>query len=202
MHNILEKYWYLLLGDKHVAKFVSPCPSVTYRKAASIGDFLVHSDFNKNPDSIRITPKGLWKCGGCRACTCIQEGDHLLLPNGYEQHLKQHITCDTAGIVYIMVCICGCFYIEKTRRPFGKRIGDHLGDIRGGRVNRPVCRHEGLCHKFDIVIKFYPLESIPMPLTEGDWDYLILHRETKWIVNLKETECPGLNDTLSFKSFL
>lgn len=137
VHDILQKYWYLLLGDAQVVKFIPPTVSITYRKATSIKDMLVQSEFktmsNKDPKS----KWGLWKCGKCAVCPFIQEGDEVLLPSGRTLHIRHHATCGTAGVVYMMACVCGCFYIGKTRRPIGRRISDHLGDIRGAELISP-----------------------------------------------------------------
>lgn len=127
-----------------------------------------------------IAQVGLWKCGKCRICPWIQEGKNITRPNGPQHTLRQNITCTSMGIIYLMTCICGCFYIRKTKRPFCKRIIDHLGDIKGGRVNRPVCQHIGTCHKFDpTVIKFQALQLVPMPPRGGNWDNIILRKEAK-----------------------
>lgn len=87
-------------------------------------------------------------------CPWIQEGDNFTLPNGHQHTLKQHITCASMGIIYLMTCVAVFSTFGKTKRPFSKRIGDHLGDIQGGAVNRPVYRQLGLWHRFDPVIGF------------------------------------------------
>lgn len=58
-------------------------------------------------------------------------------------------------------------------------------------------------HQFDSTkINFFALEHIPINEKGGDADKLLLQQETEWIFNLSATKHPGLNDALSFKSFL
>lgn len=122
---------------------------------------------------------GLLQCGKCKECPLMKKVDYFL-PNGKFHKVKQNIGCETMGIINLLTCECGCFYIGKTKRQFRRRIGDHLGDIRGGRMNKPICRHVGLFHKFDAsVIKFCASEVVSEPSRGGDWDNLILQKEAR-----------------------
>lgn len=81
--------------------------------------------------------------------------------DGNYNKVKQQIDWETTGIIYLLTCVCGCFYIGKTKRQF-RRIADHLYDIRGGRINKPIFHHLLLQHRFDpSVMKFRALEAIP-----------------------------------------
>lgn len=64
-------------------------------------------------------------CQTCKECLWIVEGERFLLPNSKHHEVKQEINCHTLGIIYLFTCICGCFYISKTKRQCRKRIADH-----------------------------------------------------------------------------
>lgn len=49
---------------------------------------------------------------------------------------------------------------------------------------------------------FTALEHIPAHARGGDIDQKLLQLETKWIHTLDATKYPGLNEYISFKSFL
>lgn len=50
-------------------------------------------------------------------------------------------------------------------------------------------------------IKFLVLDRVH-PNRGGDWDKILLQRETRWIVALQATLPPGLNDYISYRPFL
>lgn len=61
-----------------------------------------------------------------------------------------------------------------------------------------VDHHGGICPKFNFLI----LDRIHPNTRGGDWNKLLLQRETQWIVELNATLCAGLNTQLSFRPFL
>lgn len=149
-----------------------------------------------------MTP-GLSKCGSCRVRPRISEGSKLKLPNGAWHSLKSPMNCDTSCVLYLLTCECGAYYVGKTKRALRKRILDHVYDINVGRLNRPISRHVGLHHKYDPnVLSCWALEHVPESSWGGEWDSTILQREAHWIFNLGATTPPGLNDGISYKSFL
>lgn len=89
--------------------------------------------------------------------------------------LYKRISCDTMGVIYLLNCVCGAFYIGKTKRQLRQRIGDHLFDIQVGRLNKPIPRHIGLVHKYNPqVLSCRVLEHVPLPSRGGNWDKSIL----------------------------
>lgn len=84
-----------------------------------------------------------------------------------------------------MNCRCGAFYIGKTKGEFGQRIGDHTYYSAGGKVIMSITKHIGLYHKYHTeIVSIFILEVIPLGLRGGNWDQLILQRETLWIKHL------------------
>lgn len=49
-------------------------------------------------------------------------GRRTSLPNGEMFTLKHFATCKTQGVVYLMQCQCGAFYIGKKRQELGKQV--------------------------------------------------------------------------------
>lgn len=66
-----------------------------------------------------------------------------------------------------------------------------------------VSMHLDIYHKFDTqVVSFIVLAVIPKNPRGGDWDKLILRKETLWIERLDATRAPGINEAQSYKPFL
>lgn len=128
-----------------------------------------------------------------------KEGTECLLPRGGFHKSKMYADCSTIGLVYLVICLCGTFYIGKTKRPFAKGIQDHLYYLDAELLYTPICKYIGLNHSF---VSFFALEVIPEPERGGDFNKKILQQENKWIFNQRATYPPGLNTALSFKPFL
>lgn len=41
----------------------------------------------------------------------LMKGKDFISPNGWQHTLKQNITCETQGILYLLNCQSGAFYI-------------------------------------------------------------------------------------------
>lgn len=127
-------------------------------------------------------------------------------PNGemFRPHFRAD--CNTQGVVYLMTCKCGVFYVGKTIRQFWQRIRDHVYYSANGKMLSPISRHLDLCHRFDTsvatFIAFIALAVIPQDPRVGDWDRRILQHEARWIEHLNATCWPGINEVQSYKFFL
>lgn len=171
--DILSEYWYILSDNESIAKHITSYLSITYTRSTSVRDRLVHSAFQLNVSKLD-DPPGLFRCGTCNICPWISEGHNFSLHNGSNHQVRQHISCKTMGIIYLLKCTCGAFYVGKTNPSFHRRIMDHLYDISVGRLNKPTCRHEGLHHKNDSTeVTSRALEHIPQLTWGGDWDACI-----------------------------
>lgn len=47
IRNIIQKHWSILKDDNIVKHFIPPVPSITFKKAASLKDKLVKSEYRK-----------------------------------------------------------------------------------------------------------------------------------------------------------
>lgn len=202
MRDLLQKHWYLLMGDPNVSKHLKDHPGITYRRSRSIRDHIVHSHYA--PLSATDTKnKGTKPCHKCDFCRYIYASRNIILPNGQLYNPNFLATCQSIGVVYRMICECNAFYVGKTKRPFFHRIRDHVSLVTKKKMETPISRHMGLCHQFDdSKMHFSAMEYAPPNERGGDYDRTLLQRETKWIFTLNALKHPGLNDVLSYKPFL
>ncbi|XP_040203584.1 uncharacterized protein LOC120935601 [Rana temporaria] len=97
---------------------------------------------------------------------------------------------------YTDYCQCGCFYVDKTKRPFLKRIKDHVNPLYKSLMTTAPNRHVGCLHDFDInSINFAALEHVPLHVRGGGIDQTLLQLETKWIHVLDAVKFPGDTST-------
>lgn len=127
----------------------------------------------------------------------------IVLPNGEIYYPIFSATCRTQGVVYLMTCTCGVFYVGKTVRQLRQRINDHIYYSGNGKMLTPVSRHLNIYHRFDTSsIVFAVLAVVPKSPRSGEWERFILQKETLWIERLNATRAPGLNESHSYKPFL
>lgn len=99
-----------------------------------------------------------------------------------------------------MTCTCDAFYVGKTKRPFHKRIHDHIYYVP--KLNTPIECHIGLKHNYNTLsMSFMALDHVQKDPRGVDFDKLVLQRETRWIHRLKAQAPPGLNDLISFAPY-
>lgn len=113
------------------------------------------------------------------------------------------MNCATTGVVYLLTCVCGGFYVGKTTRALVTRVREHYRDILTGNLDRPLGRHAAFRHGYKhINIQVKALDHVHSNPRGGDVDKAMLRLETRWIYDLKATVPPGLNDYISYGSFL
>lgn len=202
VRDLLQKHWYLLMGDPNVSKHLKAHPEITYRQSRSIRHHIIHSHYVPSSTVIANT-KGTRPCHKCGFCRHIYASRNIVLPNGRVYSPKFLATCQSIGVIYLMICECNAFYVGKTKCPFFRCIRDHVSLVLKKKMETPISRHVGLCHQFDDTkMHFYALEYAPPNEMGGDYDKILLQCETKWISDLCALQYPGLNDVLSFKPFL
>lgn len=200
--NILQQHWHILSEDPILRKYVSDYPEIVFKKAPSLRDKLTKSHFA--PSQAQTTNRvGIHTCGHCSFCPWVSTGYKFQLPNGETFCPPFWADCNTQGVIYLMTCRCGIFYVGKTIRHLWQRIRDHVYYSTNGKMLSPISRHLDLCHRFDTsVASFIALAVIPQDPRGGDWDRRILQQEAKWIERLNATRWPGINEVQSYKSFL
>lgn len=112
---IVEKYWHVLILHPSLGQFVPAKPLFTFRRATSIRDKIVNSEFKSESTKTHCKYKGTFMCGTCKYCRfmCIQKNPTL--PNGKTFYPKHFAHCKTIGVIYMLQCSCGCFYVRKTK---------------------------------------------------------------------------------------
>lgn len=109
-----------------MARYVSPKPTITYKRAKPLRDHLTKSHLPKGSTSsqthYRPKNRGTFPCGKCEFCEWIKPNRYIILPNISTWTPQYPIDCQTVGVVYIMTFKCKAFYVGKTRRPFWKWI--------------------------------------------------------------------------------
>lgn len=206
VRDILDTFWPILKRDPYVAEFISEKPAIVFRRGRSVGDFLVHSHYTPPP------PQGTWldrgtvgtyRCGTCKACKYILKCSNFTNPiTGIKYNSRSFANCKTSGVVYVAICPCPCIYVGKTIRELRRRILEHIGDIHHKR-DTSLAKHMTTIHPDALyAVSFWVLEVVKMGERRGDLDRLLLQKETGWIFRLKSSVPRGLNDYLSFTSFL
>lgn len=199
---IFEKYWFLLKEDSVLSGYMADRPSITYRRARSLRDELVRSHFVDSTTRLSDPPTTT-PCGSCEACPFVDTRGRVTLPNGELWVQKHSASCHTTGVIYWLQCVCGDFYVGKTRRSFSTRIREQVTAATSGFFGTVIGRHFALKHDYCFMgLKFLPLMVLPRYDRGGDWDRLLLQTEARWIFCLRADHPPGLNEAISFAPFL
>lgn len=104
---------------------------------------------------------------------------------GIEYMIWDFSNCKTEDVVYMCACQCPCDYVEKMKRQFRLRKGDHIGDIRPKR-DTPIAQYIWEYHGGDYSeFKFMVIEMVCPSSRKGDWDKRILRKDTEWIYRIK-----------------
>lgn len=178
-------------------------PLITYKRARSLKDRLVSSEYTGEYRGDPCKRWGTFKCGGCSQCQFINTVKDFLLPNGHRYKPSHCANCSTHGVVYLLTCPCSCFYVGKTKLEPHKRISRHVHSMRTCNPDLPLGRHAQDIHQGNFPkIRFSALNRIHPNTRGGDWDKTLLQRETRWIVALQATLPSGLNDCISYRPFL
>lgn len=203
IRRILTKHWSILTDDPVLGSLLTSKPQITFRKAGSLADLLTQSEYKGNQRGDPCKTWGTFPCGNCSFCNVIGKRTTFLLPNGERFQLKHFANCQTQGVVYLVQCQCGAFYIGKTRQEFRQRVSKHLLSMQIGNLYLPLGRHVAKGHGYRMPsVNFTVVDRVHVPLRGGDWNKILLQREMRWIRHLNATTPPGLNEAESFRPFL
>ncbi|CAJ0951533.1 unnamed protein product, partial [Ranitomeya imitator] len=122
--NIIRKHWDILRMDEDLRDTLGTEPVITYRRARTLGDRLVHSHFTtpRGTTWLPQRPAGCFRCGGCIACDSINTGKEFYNENTQETFkLKKIVNCKSTGVVYRTMCQCGITYVCLQENGAGKR---------------------------------------------------------------------------------
>lgn len=181
INKIIKRHWSILTDDPKLREFVHEKPTITYRRAMSLRDKLVQSEYiNENG---RLKPRsvvGSFPCGHCSYCPLIKKDKTFVLPNGNTFTPTQFVNCHTRGVVYLMECECGAYYVGKTRQKFWKRISQHVYSMQVGKPHLPIGRHVISIHNYRAPkVTFVALCRMHIPTIGGDWKKTLLQKEQR-----------------------
>lgn len=163
----------------------------------------IQSHFSASPQNLCLSlPKGAFNWGFCAQCQYVSNCKTFRLPKGAQFVPRHFVHCATLGVVFLLSCTCGDFYVGKTIKPFNKRISDHIRDNKIGNLKTPIGRHAAFKHGHkDCRVTFKALDHVN-PYPRGvNLDKKLLCLENKWIFYLKATPPPGPNNFIRFKLF-
>lgn len=192
---------FFLLLTLFVKNFVLSKPSIIFCKSRSFRDSLTASHFDslEGPKST----SGTYPCGSCAYCTNLDKRSSVTLPDGTTWTSHHYVNCTSRGIVYLLNCPSGAFYVGITRREYHKSIHDHVYATSIGYYKFSIGKHIALAHNYASVhLTFVTLVHIPPNPRGGDWKQTLLQAEARWIFRLKALTPPGLNESLGYKPFL
>lgn len=87
--------------DTTLAPLVSDQPLIRYKRATSLRDKLVHSEYKEETNS-RIKFTGTFPCANCGFCQHMDTHKCITLPNGERFKPSHYATCRTPGVVYLL----------------------------------------------------------------------------------------------------
>lgn len=175
LSSVLNKHWWLLERESKFAPFISQKPCITYKKSNSFRDDLIMSHYKGEKRKDPCTVHGTYKCQNCKYCQYIWGREFTTPFSSIIEECRHFVNCKTEGVVYIMLCECGAFYIGKTSRPFWKRIKEHVNGMRDCTETSPIGRHRIAHHlRQTIKIRFAALERVHRNPRGGNFDNIIV----------------------------
>lgn len=85
--------------------------------------------------------KGTFMCRACKYCRFMHTQKNPILPNGKMFYPKHFANCKTIGVIYMLKCSCGCFYIGKTKLEFQRRAYRHIRRMQVCNPDLPSGHH-------------------------------------------------------------
>lgn len=208
VEKILKKHWPILKEDKILGPVLPGKPQVIYRRAPSLATRITKSAIDE-PRTVRmLDQKGFYRCGKCMMCkqTAMKERKSISFKsnqNNKVHKLKDTITCNTTGVVYMLECPCGLQYVGRTIRALKTRLYEHCYNIRKGLETHSVSLHYKLVHGSDpSSLKFWGIDKVK-PSWRGELKIRSISRlESKWIFQLQTLSPKGLNVDFDMNCFL
>lgn len=176
-----------------LAPLVSVQPQITFRRAPSLRDKLVYSEYKiKKHDHAK--PTGTFMCGNCNYYQYMDTRKDVNLPNGEKFRSKCFVNCRSAGVVYLFQRECNCYYIGKTKLQFWWRNYRHIASINKKDPDLPLGRHSHMVHGDRTPrVWFLALDHILNDPRGGDSNYFC---RVNW--GGFSTAPPGLNEAFNF----
>ncbi|CAJ0961660.1 unnamed protein product, partial [Ranitomeya imitator] len=211
---ILRRHWSILTADEDLSRYLPANPSVTWRRSKNLKDLLTRSHYvapQKSYFSTRAGPVwGSFQCCDCSACQYMDRAftfDNSGMTRAYK--ITHHISCTTDMVIHYAYCPCKLIYVRMTTRQLRLRILEHARDIKNAAmahdlsILKTIPKHFRIHHNSNPkTLRVKGIDRVQLGICGGDYRKEFLKRETKWMVCLDTVAPKGLNEALSFKSFL
>lgn len=132
--------------DPIIGHLLPSTPMFTFRRATSIQDKLVRSEFRDKSEKEHCKYKGTFICGSCRYCKYMYKAKEITLPNSDLFRPKHFANCKTPGVIYMLLCNCGCFYVGKTKLQFWQRAYRHIRSMQTCDLELTLGQHSSTVH--------------------------------------------------------
>lgn len=203
--GIINKNWDILSCDPSLGPLFSQRPVFSFKRAPTLKDKLVRSHLPpRKSRTFFKKPIGTHRCGSCNHCSQINRATSFMdskLLRTYE--CRSFANCNSTFVVYRLDCVCGAFYVGRTKRKLKERFAEHKYAIRTENLDYPIAKHfKRMGHSNINDLKIMVLEVVSNDLRGGDRLKRLLQRETFWIDALGATTFPGLNEEIDFSPFL
>ncbi|OCT65990.1 hypothetical protein XELAEV_18042244mg [Xenopus laevis] len=114
---------------------------------------------------------------------------------GHVIKLHDFVTCITTGVIYMLKCPYRKAYVGKTKRAIRKRIGEHKRttsncDLEKQKYVTPVSRHFRVQGHNSNQLKWLVLQVVSVSPSGGDYNRILLQKETMWIDQLNKHHDP------------
>ena len=209
--RIIAKNWSILKQDKVLGPVLPEKPQFIYKKAPSLRDRLAPSVLNPPVVSDNRLFKflgGFYACGRCVPCknskvNLKKRKKCMASATNREYNIKQLITCDTIGVVYMLECDCGLQYIGRTSRPLHVRLAEHVNNIKQGKTTHNVSRHfKQFHHKNPKGLRFWGIEKVNRHWRGGNFIRQLSKKESYWIHETHVLIPDGLNVDFDINCFI
>ncbi|KAM4012040.1 uncharacterized protein ACNLHF_005390 isoform 1-T3 [Anomaloglossus baeobatrachus] len=217
VRSSLEHAWPILMADPTLKKVLPSKPQITIRRSKNFRDLLVHSHYavtNKDRTFLgsmgHTNRSGCSPCGGCVACPNICRGNTFSDSSGNRSfYIKKSITCTSRAVIYYATCPCPKIYVGLTTRQLKVRVREHVLGIEAAPSQvdkttlKTIPKHFLIHHGSDSTqFRVLGIDQIDLGIRGGEVSRRLAQLEARWIYRLN-TVCPsGLNENLSFASFL
>lgn len=208
---IVNRHWHYLTKDRVIGHLIPPTPQITYTKAPNLGLLVAPTIKKKGTQKQSVQQwiglKGFHRCGTCVGCraTKFPKKTNLVksTTNNHQSMIKEFLTCNSRGVIYLIECPCKKQYVGRTKRALKVRIAEHVGNIKKGYEKHSLSSHFKTTHSQDPTgLTFTALEKVENDWRGGDYIKKMSRIESKYIFEFNTLIPLGLNAEMEVFGFL
>lgn len=134
--------------------------------------------------------KDFYGCGRCYSCirvpNNIRKVKRFVRPKTQHPHtIRDFISCDTIGAVYVIKCPCNLRYVGRTKRALKVRMEEHIRNIRKGFEKHHLLVHFRDVHNQNTArMQFWGIEAPKRHWSGSNYIREISKKESWWIYQL------------------